>query len=249
MCVPEIAFVSAIIDFCCTFLFNNILRQYANALQIAAVGGNQRGRTFFKQHGWTELGSDKIEQKVTHVIILQITSVRLINPLQSILCNLQSFSPTPLSTCCSDNIHHAICCTCPVAHVSLQIKWDTTVNNFWCYDKSPQVTQLLFCLQYTSRAAQQYKQQLEKDVAKFDSAAYLSNLKGKASEPSNVTAAVTASDKEAVAANGSVSSRPSSQNGSSSNLAALQDDSSVEGAPASSTASVTSAQGTDLPEI
>ena len=33
-------------------------------LQIAAVGGNQRGRTFFKQHGWTELGSDKIEQKV-----------------------------------------------------------------------------------------------------------------------------------------------------------------------------------------
>ena len=32
--------------------------------QIAAVGGNQRGRTFFKQHGWTELGSDKIEQKV-----------------------------------------------------------------------------------------------------------------------------------------------------------------------------------------
>jgi len=34
-------------------------------LQIAAVGGNQRGRTFFKQHGWTELGSDKIEQKVS----------------------------------------------------------------------------------------------------------------------------------------------------------------------------------------
>ena len=33
-------------------------------VQIAAVGGNQRGRTFFKQHGWTELGSDKIEQKV-----------------------------------------------------------------------------------------------------------------------------------------------------------------------------------------
>lgn len=34
-------------------------------LQICAVGGNQRGRTFFKQHGWTELGSDKIEQKVS----------------------------------------------------------------------------------------------------------------------------------------------------------------------------------------
>lgn len=43
--------------------------------QIAAVGGNQRGRTFFKQHGWTELGSDKIEQKVVtalHHKILQL---------------------------------------------------------------------------------------------------------------------------------------------------------------------------------
>lgn len=43
--------------------------------QIAAVGGNQRGRTFFKQHGWTELGSDKIEQKVSaalHCIRLQL---------------------------------------------------------------------------------------------------------------------------------------------------------------------------------
>ncbi|KAL3149850.1 hypothetical protein ABBQ38_013671 [Trebouxia sp. C0009 RCD-2024] len=127
-------------------------------LKIAAVGGNQRGRTFFKQHGWTELGSDKIEQK------------------------------------------------------------------------------------YTSRAAQLYKQQLEKDVAKFDSAAYLSTLKGKPTEPQTVTAAVIATGKELVATNGSSRSRPSSQNGSSSNLAAL-DDSSVEGAPASSTASVSSAQG------
>ena len=99
------------------------------------------------------------------------------------------------------------------------------------------------CVQYTSRAAQLYKQQLEKDVAKFDSAAYLSTLKGKPTEPAGVTAAVTATDKEAVAANGSAQqSKPSSQNGSASNLAAL-DDSSVEGAPASSTASVTSTQG------
>lgn len=125
-------------------------------LKIAAVGGNQRGRTFFKQHGWTELGSDKIEQK------------------------------------------------------------------------------------YTSRAAQQYKQQLEKDVAKFDTAAYLTNLKGKPAEPSTVTAAITATDKDA--ANGNTSSRPSSQNGSASNLAAL-DDSSAESAPASTAASTTSAQG------
>jgi len=96
-------------------------------------------------------------------------------------------------------------------------------------------------VQYTSRAAQQYKQQLEKDVAKFDTAAYLASLKGKPAEPSTVTAAITATDKEA--ANGNISSRPSSQNGSASNLAAL-DDSSVESAPASTTASVTSAQGT-----
>lgn len=28
-----------------------------------AAGGNQRARTFFKQHGWDEIGSDKIEAK------------------------------------------------------------------------------------------------------------------------------------------------------------------------------------------
>ncbi len=36
----------------------------ASGAQIMSVGGNQRGRTFFKQHGWFELGADKIEQKV-----------------------------------------------------------------------------------------------------------------------------------------------------------------------------------------
>ncbi|PSC67912.1 putative ADP-ribosylation factor GTPase-activating AGD8 [Micractinium conductrix] len=34
-------------------------------LRLMAVGGNQRGRTFFKQHGWDEVGSDKIEAKYT----------------------------------------------------------------------------------------------------------------------------------------------------------------------------------------
>lgn len=29
-----------------------------------AVGGNHRARQFFKEHGWSELGADKIEQKV-----------------------------------------------------------------------------------------------------------------------------------------------------------------------------------------
>ena len=34
-------------------------------LALMAVGGNQRARTFFKQHGWDEIGSDKIEAKYT----------------------------------------------------------------------------------------------------------------------------------------------------------------------------------------
>ncbi|KAK9828959.1 hypothetical protein WJX72_003048 [[Myrmecia] bisecta] len=34
-------------------------------LKIMSVGGNQRARQFFKQHGLFELGSDKIEQKYT----------------------------------------------------------------------------------------------------------------------------------------------------------------------------------------
>ena len=33
-------------------------------MQLMIVGGNGRGRQFFKQHGWDDVGSDKIEQKV-----------------------------------------------------------------------------------------------------------------------------------------------------------------------------------------
>ncbi|MEW5300194.1 MAG: hypothetical protein WDW38_003034 [Sanguina aurantia] len=34
-------------------------------LKLFMVGGNQRGRQFFKQHGWDDIGSDKIEGKYT----------------------------------------------------------------------------------------------------------------------------------------------------------------------------------------
>jgi streptolysin S family bacteriocin protoxin len=33
-------------------------------VQLMALGGNQRARQYFKQHGWYEQGADKIEQKV-----------------------------------------------------------------------------------------------------------------------------------------------------------------------------------------
>lgn len=33
-------------------------------MQIMQLGGNQRARKYFKQHGWDGLGADKIEQKV-----------------------------------------------------------------------------------------------------------------------------------------------------------------------------------------
>lgn len=34
-------------------------------LRLMACGGNQRARQYFKQHGWDELGADKIEAKYT----------------------------------------------------------------------------------------------------------------------------------------------------------------------------------------
>ncbi|KAF5832669.1 hypothetical protein DUNSADRAFT_11377 [Dunaliella salina] len=34
-------------------------------LKLMAIGGNQKARHFFKQHGWDEIGSDKIQAKYT----------------------------------------------------------------------------------------------------------------------------------------------------------------------------------------
>lgn len=48
-----------------------------------AVGGNQHARQFFKQHGWDEVGSDKIESKVGKDMQLQLL-VRLGFPSVSV---------------------------------------------------------------------------------------------------------------------------------------------------------------------
>jgi ADP-ribosylation factor GTPase-activating protein 2/3 len=124
-------------------------------LKLCALGGNQRARTFFKQHGWDLLGTDKIEQK------------------------------------------------------------------------------------YTSRAAQLYKQQLDKDAAKFDLQAFL----GKKSDTATSSSATptTAASTEPTAGTSSPA-----LNGRSASPASIDngaDVASVEGAPPSSTASVTSSQG------
>ena len=43
-----------------------------------SVGGNGRARQFFKQHGWSELGADKIEQKVLSHVSALLTSRNLV---------------------------------------------------------------------------------------------------------------------------------------------------------------------------
>ena len=45
-------------------------------VQTMALGGNQRARQFFKEHGWYELGSDKIEQKVSLLVTVSVCVLR-----------------------------------------------------------------------------------------------------------------------------------------------------------------------------
>lgn len=82
-----------------------------------SVGGNGRARQFFKQHGWSELGSDKIEQKVCSEIHAGQETVSFV--------------------CGNIGVHaqESSAAVCPA--------------------------------QYTSRAAQLYRQQLEKDATKL----------------------------------------------------------------------------------
>ncbi len=49
-----------------SFVRSSTLDSWAGEqLRLMAAGGNQRARTFFKQHGWEEVGADKIEAKYT----------------------------------------------------------------------------------------------------------------------------------------------------------------------------------------
>lgn len=52
-------------------------------LQTMMVGSNQRARQFFKQHGWSELGADKISAKVTRKTAQHRNGFALQNPSES----------------------------------------------------------------------------------------------------------------------------------------------------------------------
>lgn len=68
-----------------------------NAMQLMAVGGNHKARQFFKQHGWDEVGSDKIEGKVPLPDSVHLNSSPLASAVN--LCNQLPMRPTAVVLC------------------------------------------------------------------------------------------------------------------------------------------------------
>ena len=137
--------------------------------QIMSVGGNGRARHFFKQHGWSELGSDKIEQKVCSRgnPCQGMTVIMLCEWIASRRC-VRCMSPPPRLPAC--------CCMGPqTRHQRLCRRWAHQIlpRNTHLLDlaalsrcaRAPDVG--VRRAQYTSRAAQLYRQQLDKDAAKL----------------------------------------------------------------------------------
>mmetsp|Transcript_3828 Transcript_3828/g.11056 ORF Transcript_3828/g.11056 Transcript_3828/m.11056 type:complete len:475 (+) Transcript_3828:191-1615(+) len=63
-------------------------------LRTAMLGGNQRARQFFKQHGWYELGADKIEAKYTSRAA-QLYKTALEKDLAKVNANAMAFPTSP----------------------------------------------------------------------------------------------------------------------------------------------------------
>lgn len=130
---------------------------------MMAVGGNHKARQFFKQHGWDELGSDKIEGKVCVVVVknpARVFNSRLVIINTAVACVSQGATWI-------DNTHAGLPCAASCCW------WAATPTAALCccihaciLGTNP-VLLLLLLLQYTSRAAQLYRQQLEKEAAKY----------------------------------------------------------------------------------
>lgn len=108
------------------------------------VGSNQRARQFFKQHGWYELGADKIEAKVCTQRVL----------IASILCLR--------STILIAAFHQTACSSFPrgLGYGGYEGELSSGTPGLHAHASSCRS-------QYTSRAAQLYKSTLEKDVKKL----------------------------------------------------------------------------------
>lgn len=129
-----------------------------------AVGGNHKARQFFKQHGWDETGSDKIESKVG-IMRLQGPPVALcVQVFHDRVC----FSQLP---CC---IH------IPYSYCAVLLSYGAArAASSQCQTHANSLCMLVIPpKQYTSRAAQLYRAQLEKEAAKLAGAQLVSTPLG-----------------------------------------------------------------------